>query len=170
MKLRGIKWLHQCGMRSCYRKYWKRWAGIPLRVLMNNGKEFDQKFYMVWNIIGVIIIPPRLIHPIKMAWLNVEGECGKTYFWKWLRLCPRLVGMRWMKLLTKPISLSIFFREWINIPPHQYVFGKEHGIPGNLVLRDEKLGGNINSTSWRNNVSQETGDSEQSTDAVHSGT
>ena len=54
--------------------------------------------------------------------------------------------------------------------PHQYVFGKEHGIPGNLELRDEKLGGNINSTSWRNNVSQETGDSEQSTEAVHSGT
>ena len=40
---------------------------------MNNGKEFDQNFYMVWNIIEIILTPPRLIHPIKMAWLNIEG-------------------------------------------------------------------------------------------------
>ena len=33
---------HGCAasnVRSCYRKLWKRWAGCPLRVLSDNGKE-----------------------------------------------------------------------------------------------------------------------------------
>ena len=29
------------GVRKAYRKSWKRWAGCPIRVLTDNGSEFD---------------------------------------------------------------------------------------------------------------------------------
>ena len=31
-------------VRTCYRKYWKRWAGCPVRLLSDNGHEFDGEF------------------------------------------------------------------------------------------------------------------------------
>ena len=64
-------------VRSCYRKYWKRWAGCPRRVLADNGKEFEAEFAQGVESDGSFLDPRQPWHHTRTAWLREEVGSGK---------------------------------------------------------------------------------------------
>ena len=127
-------------VRSCYRKYWKRWAGIPLRVLMDNGREFDQEFLHGLEYDGSYYDTTAAYSPHQNGMAERRGGVWKNTFLKTVENVSPTNRHEVDEIVDQTNFAVNTLPRMDGYSPHQHVFGKEHGIPGNLELRDEKLG------------------------------
>ena len=69
-------------VRSCYRKYWKRWAGCPRRVLADNGKEFEAEFAQGVESDGSFLDTTAAMAPHQNGMAERRGGVWKEAFYK----------------------------------------------------------------------------------------
>ena len=126
-------------VRSCYRKYWKRWAGCPRRVLADNGKEFEAEFAQGVESDGSFLDTTAAMAPHQNGMAERRGGVWKEAFYKTV-LAVSPSAKPEVEEICDQVTFAVNTLPRVDgFSPHQHVFGKEAGIPGNLELRDEKV-------------------------------
>lgn len=126
-------------VRSCYRKYWKRWAGCPRRVLADNGKEFEAEFAQGVESDGSFLDTTAAMAPHQNGMAERRGGVWKEAFYKTV-LAVSPSSKSEVEEICDQVTFAVNTLPRVDgFSPHQHVFGKEAGIPGSLELRDEKV-------------------------------
>ena len=68
--------------RTCFRKYWKRWAGSPNRVLVDNGHEFEGVFKQGLEADGAFCDTTAAFAPYQNGMCERRGGTWKRAFVK----------------------------------------------------------------------------------------
>ena len=130
---------HAPNVRSCYRKYWKRWAGCPRRVLADNGKEFEAEFAQGLDSDGSFYDTTAAMAPHQNGMAERRGGVWKEAFAKTVTAVSPSHKTE-VDEICDQVTFAVNTLPRIDgFSPHQHVFGKEVGIPGGIDLRDEKV-------------------------------
>ena len=132
---------HGCAasnVRSCYRKFWKRWAGVPLRVLSDNGKEFEGDFTHGLEMDGSMVDTTAAMSPHQNGMVERRGGVWKTTFDKVVSSTVPTVRQEVDEIIDQ-VNFSVNTLPRVDgYSPYQHVFGKESRIPGGLDLKETK--------------------------------
>ena len=132
---------HGCAasnVRSCYRKLWKRWAGCPLRVLSDNGKEFEGDFTRGLEIDGSFVDTTAAMSPHQNGMVERRGGTWQNTFSKVVASTAPTERKEVDEIIDQ-VNFSVNTLPRIDgFSPFQHVFGREGRIPGSLDLRETK--------------------------------
>ena len=131
---------HGCtasNVRSCYRKCWKRWAGVPLRVLADNGREFDAEFLHGLEIDGSYHDTTAAYAPHQNGMTERRGQTWKRAFEKTLESVAPATRQEVDEVIDQVTCAVNTLPRVGGHSPYQHVFGKENRLPGCLELDAE---------------------------------
>ena len=69
-------------VRSAYRKHWKRWAGVPIKVFTDGGTEFDKEVQQGFETDGTFVEKSATYNPWQNGYVEKHGDLWKTAFKK----------------------------------------------------------------------------------------
>ena len=128
---------HGCtatNVRSCYRKCWKRWAGVPLRVLADNGREFDAEFLQGLEIDGSYHDTTAAYSPHQNGMTERRGQTWQRAFEKTVESAAPATRQEVDEIVDQ-VNVSVNTLPRVGgYSPYQHVFGKESRLPGGLDL------------------------------------
>ena len=130
---------HASNVRSCYRKYWKRWAGTPMRVQADNGKEFEGDFLWGLDFDGTYLDITAAFSPHQNGMVERKGGTWKRTSKKLLESVAPSNRQEVDEIVDQTNFAVNTLPRLDGFSPHQHVFGKEHMLPGNSELRGEKV-------------------------------
>ena len=128
---------HGCtasNVRLCYRKCWKPWAGVPLRVWADNGREFDAEFLHGLEIDGSYHDITAAYAPHQNGMTERRGQTWKCAFEKTLELVAPATRQKVDEIINQMTYAMNTLPRIGGHSPYQHVFGKENRLPGCLEL------------------------------------
>ena len=142
--------------RSCYRKCWKRWAGVPLRVLAGNGREFDVEFLHGIEIDCSYHDTTAAYAPHQNGMTERRGQTWKRAFEKTLESVAPATRHEVDEVIDQVTCAVNSLPRVGGHSPYQHVFGKENRLPGSLEL---DVGNDVESSAlagWRKYALEKT--------------
>ena len=120
-------------VRNAYRKGWKRWAGAPVRLFSDGGKEFEGEFEHGLSLDGTYGDTSAAYAPWQNGTAERKGDVWKTAFAKaQLEVRPR--SKQEVQELIDQINTAVnSMSRKDGYSPHQHVFGKDVRIPGMIT-------------------------------------
>ncbi|CAE7255667.1 RE1 [Symbiodinium sp. CCMP2592] len=119
-------------VRNCYRKGWKRWAGPPVRLFCDGGKEFEGEFEHGCSLDGTFLDASAAYSPWQNGLVEKRGDIWKAAFAKaQLETRPRTKAevQELVHCVTNAVN-SMTRKD--GYAPNQHVFGKDVRLPGML--------------------------------------
>ena len=119
-------------VRNAYRKTWKRWAGSPIRLFCDGGKEFEGEFEHGLSLDGTFGDVSAAYSPWQNGMVERKGDVWKTAFAKaQLETQPRT--KQEVQELVDQVNNAVNSMSRVQgFSPYQHVFGRDVRIPGML--------------------------------------
>ncbi|CAE7785104.1 unnamed protein product [Symbiodinium sp. KB8] len=120
-------------VRNAYRKGWKRWAGAPVRLFSDGGKELEGEFEHGLSLDGTYGDTSAAYAPWQNGTAERKDDVWKTAFAKaQLEVRPR--SKQEVQELIDQINTAVnSVSRKDGYSPHQHVFGKDVRIPGMIT-------------------------------------
>ena len=117
-------------VRNAYRKSWKKWAGPPIRLFCDGGKEFEGEFEHGLSMDGTYCDTSAAYAPWQNGLVEKRGDVWKVAFNKaQLELRPR--SKQEVQELVDQINNAVnSMTRKDGYAPNQHVFGKDMRMPG----------------------------------------
>ncbi|OLQ02761.1 Copia protein [Symbiodinium microadriaticum] len=122
-------------VRNAYRKHWKRWAGPPIRLFCDGGKEFEGEFEHGLSLDGTFCDSSAAYSPWQNGLCEKKGDIWKVAFAKaQIEARPRS-KLEAQELIDQVTCAVNSMTRKDGYAPNQHVFGRDVRIPG-LVSSD----------------------------------
>ena len=117
-------------VRNAYRKNWKRWAGAPIRLFSDGGKEFEGEFEHGLSLDGTYGDTSAAYSPWQNGLVEKRGDVWKTAYAKaQLEVKPR--SKQEVQELVDQINNAVnSMTRKDGYSPNQHVFGRDVRVPG----------------------------------------
>ena len=117
-------------VRNAYRKTWKRWAGSPVRLFSDGGKQFEGEFEHGLSLDGTFGDVSAAYSPWQNGMVERKGDVWKTAFTKaHLEVQPRT--KQEVQELVDQINNAVNSMSRVEgFSPFQHVFGRDIRVPG----------------------------------------
>jgi IS30 family transposase len=129
-------------VRSSYRKYWKRWAGNPVKVFTDGGTEFDGVVQQGFEDDGVYVEKSAAYSPWQTGYVERHGGIWKQIFHKAFSGSQPMNKKEVNELIDNVnVSKNSMMRKH-GYAPYQHVFGCDLRIPISLCDENPNIPGN----------------------------
>ena len=120
-------------VRNTYRKTWKRWAGAPIRLFSDGGKEFEGEFEHGLSLDGTYGDVSAAYAPWQNGLVERKGDVWKTAFAKaHLETQPR--NKQEVQELVEQVNNAVNSMSRVEgFSPYQHVFGRDVRVPGMIT-------------------------------------
>ncbi len=126
-------------VRKAYRKYWKRWAGVPKRILTDGGGEFDEAAQEGFDQDGSYVEKTAAFAPWQNGLPERNGGVWKSVFAKaYEEGQPRNKDEINELIDQVNVARNSMCRRH-GFTPYQHVFGGDFRLPG-LLTEGEQMG------------------------------
>ena len=117
-------------VRNAYRKFWKRWAGAPVRVFTDGGPEFEAEFEHGLELDGTFGDKAAAYAPWQNGLTERKGGVWKVTFQKALLDANPRTKQEVQELVDNVnVAVNTMTRK-DGYSPCQHVFGRELRVPG----------------------------------------
>ena len=119
-------------VRNAYRKNWKRWAGAPIRLFSDGGKEFAGEFEHGLTLDGTYGDTSAAYSPWQNGLVEKRGDIWKTAYAKaQVEVRPR--NKQEVQELIGQVNNAVnSMTRKDRYSPNQHVFGRDVRVPGML--------------------------------------
>ncbi|CAE7298082.1 GIP [Symbiodinium sp. CCMP2592] len=122
-------------VRNAYRKNWKRWAGAPVRLFCDGGKEFEGEFEHGLSLDGTYGDTSAAYSPWQNGLVEKKGDVWKTAFSK-AQIETRPRNKQEVQELVDQVNSAVnSMTRKDGYSPNQHVFGRDVRVPG-LISSD----------------------------------
>ena len=120
-------------VRRQYRKYWKRWAGVPQKVLTDGGTEFDNETQEGFDNDGTYVEKTAAFAPWQNGACERYGGIWKKAFSKAFEECQPRNKHEVNELIDQVNVARNSLSRRHGFSPYQHVFGNDLRLPGLLT-------------------------------------
>ena len=120
------------GVRKAYRKSWKRWAGCPIRVLTDNGAEFDAEAQQGFELDGSYVEKIAAYAPWQNGAAERHGGVWKTVFAKAFEETQPGNKKEVNELVDHVNQAKNSMSRKHGYAPYQHIFGCDLRLPGSV--------------------------------------
>ena len=126
-------------VRRAYRKYWKRWAGVPKRILTDGGAEFDEAAQEGFDQDGSYVEKTAAFAPWQNGIAERNGGVWKSVFAKAFEEGQPRNKDEINELIDQVNVARNSMGRRHGFTPYQHVFGGDFRLPG-LLTEGEQMG------------------------------
>ena len=117
-------------VRNAYRKNWKRWAGAPIRLFSDGGKEFEGEFEHGLTLDGTFGDTSAAYSPWQNGLVEKRGDVWKTAYAK-AQVETRPRNKQEVQELVDQVNNAVnSMTRKDGYAPNQHVFGRDVRVPG----------------------------------------
>ena len=120
-------------VRKSYRKWWKRWAGSPLKVFTDGGTEFDKDVQQGFEEDGVYTEKTAAYSPWQAGYVERHGGIWKSVFMRAWEDCIPTCKREVDELVDSVNQSKNSMMRKHGYSPAQHVFGCDLRIPNSLL-------------------------------------
>ena len=117
-------------VRDAYRKNWKRWAGVPTRVLTDGGTEFDGVVQEGFEMDGSVVTKTAAYAPWQNGVTERHGGIWKQAFNKAAEEVQPTTKRELRELMDQVNHARNSLCRKHGYAPYQHVFGSDLRLPG----------------------------------------
>ena len=128
-------------VRKAYRKYWLRWAGVPVRVLTDGGNEFEREAQEGFDRDGTFVDKTAAFSPWQNGACERHGGEWKKIFQKAFDETQPMNKLEVNELIDRVNNAKNTMQRRHGYSPMQHVFGNEIQLPGVAITEQDYVRG-----------------------------
>ena len=128
-------------VRKAYRKYWLRWAGVPVKVLTDGGNEFEREAQEGFDRDGTFVEKTAAFSPWQNGACERHGGEWKKIFQKAFDETQPMNKLEVNELIDRVNNAKNTMQRRHGYSPMQHVFGNEIRLPGVAITEQDYVRG-----------------------------